>query len=558
MVGNPELEMDGLFIQHQDEYDFDEQMFVTYTNAAVDEAVDRLAAMTDATKKRLNDRVMTIHGFCFRTLDLDYGSDTVSWRDEQRFCNEHNLEYGNDDDDGDVMTGDLAEGNQLFQIYRWLQSNRYSIDDHDKFPGDWVGHRSLPDLLRQWEIFKHGNDLVGWGDMIDKVVQMNIRHLKKGNVGNPDLDDPREYLLSCHADDDFNGKSVRGSEGFADTKVLYVDECQDLTRLQWDWYLTQKLAADEVYLGGDDDQAIFQWSGADPEQLLNEDGETTVLDTTYRLPRAVWAACESCIEQVEHRQEKDITPRDEEGEFITLSRPVPSQLINHIAESDDVLVLFRARYHIDEFRDQLHDFGIPYDNMSTFQTWKQYVTRMRDALKEVIEGVEISKASAKRIYEACDPMMVAKGSPGLSKYTIQDDMERSEFFELFDWNGDRPIAFVNWYVRNIVEHTDELNWYQGEAIKGNLKSTYRDRTPDQVRVGTIHSAKGKEADTVILGTDSTRTIVENMDAPVGEVDDAERRVLYVGMSRAKRKLVMAEGAVSDQCALRIKALVNPE
>jgi len=48
-------------------------------------------------------------------------------------------------------------------------------------------------------------------------------------------------------------------------KVLMVDESQDLTPLQWD--LVIKLAGNsrKVYLAGDDDQAIYEWNGADAD-----------------------------------------------------------------------------------------------------------------------------------------------------------------------------------------------------------------------------------------------------------------------------------------------------
>ena len=45
-------------------------------------------------------------------------------------------------------------------------------------------------------------------------------------------------------------------------KTLIVDEAQDLTPLQWK--LIYKLAkhSDKIFLAGDDDQAIYEWNGA--------------------------------------------------------------------------------------------------------------------------------------------------------------------------------------------------------------------------------------------------------------------------------------------------------
>jgi superfamily I DNA/RNA helicase len=52
----------------------------------------------------------------------------------------------------------------------------------------------------------------------------------------------------------------------------------------------------------------------------------------------------------------------------------------------------------------------------------------------------------------------------------------------------------------------------------------------RIRVSTIHRAKGGEADNVAILMDSTKACVESED------QDAERRVWYVGMTRAKKEL----------------------
>ena len=46
-------------------------------------------------------------------------------------------------------------------------------------------------------------------------------------------------------------------------KVLMVDEAQDLTPLQWDMVVKMSEGVERVYIAGDDDQAIYEWNGAD-------------------------------------------------------------------------------------------------------------------------------------------------------------------------------------------------------------------------------------------------------------------------------------------------------
>jgi DNA helicase-2/ATP-dependent DNA helicase PcrA len=109
------------------------------------------------------------------------------------------------------------------------------------------------------------------------------------------------------------------------------------------------------------------------------------------------------------------------------------------------------------------------------------------------------------------------------------------------------------------------------------RDEYRDMDRDRVRVGTIHSAKGREADHVYVATDLTEKVVEQMAAsvpdptdvpgcekftrttdPVPRLTDNERRVFYVGMSRARERLVLLENLVDGAPTLPIDVLMHNE
>jgi len=70
-------------------------------------------------------------------------------------------------------------------------------------------------------------------------------------------------------------------------KVLMVDEAQDLTPLQWDLVVKLAKAVDRVYIAGDDDQAIYEWNGADVELFQNFPGRSLVLKKSVRLNRNI-------------------------------------------------------------------------------------------------------------------------------------------------------------------------------------------------------------------------------------------------------------------------------
>jgi DNA helicase-2/ATP-dependent DNA helicase PcrA len=118
--------------------------------------------------------------------------------------------------------------------------------------------------------------------------------------------------------------------------------------------------------------------------------------------------------------------------------------------------------------------------------------------------------------------------------------------------------------------------FQERTVDAYFTGDYRGMDPSRVRLGTIHSAKGREADHVFVATDLTEKVVEQMAAtvdqkgidipdvdeftkhtsPVPMLTDNERRVFYVGMSRARERLVLLENLVDGAPTLPIDVLLE--
>jgi DNA helicase-2/ATP-dependent DNA helicase PcrA len=571
VVGNPELELDGLFLEHSDQYPLEEQMLVSYTNAGVDEATDRLYRMTDYYKYEIEERVTTIHSRSYQLLGLEQGN-IVLYRNKNGFCKRFGLEFGHDDDDDDIMAGDLDEGNALFRMYSWLQSNCLPISEWEQCPLEWEWEENPETLMNEWEAYKREQELVGFGDMIEKVVDWGEKMLLEQGYGplfpDDDLTTP-ELFKQARSDPMLDKEALRGTGPFVDTQVLYVDEVQDLTPLQWRWYLLQKLVSDKVFIGGDDDQAIYGWAGADPDFMLGEEGEFEVLETTYRIPREIWDVCDGVIQQVDTRQEKIIEPDGEGGEFLAYRNPTSRELMKHL-EDGEWLILFRARYQINEFSQDLHDMGIPFRNMSTFDNWTQNLVKLRDALANLRNGGDTIKGRhIETIMDYATDDMI-KGQNDFNPHdlamgnfsSIDADKVRKNLRVKQDGRS-VPMNVRN-YLQTLKDE-GEINYYEKEALKGNIMMDHTDMSPERIRIGTIHSAKGKEAENVLLATDSTQTIIENMDDELdmrgsgqhgNPITDEERRVHYVGMTRASEKLILAEGVTDADYTISIESLLD--
>jgi len=125
--------------------------------------------------------------------------------------------------------------------YVSLEEQWHSVDDA-------VGWFELERYARGLKLFKEDKLLVDYTDMLHKFIH-------EGTI--PKLD------------------------------VMFVDEAQDLSPIQW--AVVRKLAdnAKRIYVAGDDDQAIYKWAGADVEYLISNSKNALVLKQSYRIPASV-------------------------------------------------------------------------------------------------------------------------------------------------------------------------------------------------------------------------------------------------------------------------------
>ena len=91
--------------------------------------------------------------------------------------------------------------------------------------------------------------------------------------------------------------------------VVFIDEAQDLSPIQWKMYDIIKKNTKIMILAGDDDQAIYGWAGADVKRFQDEPAKEKILPKSYRVPIRVQKVADSIISQIETRINKVWNPR---------------------------------------------------------------------------------------------------------------------------------------------------------------------------------------------------------------------------------------------------------
>ena len=114
---------------------------------------------------------------------------------------------------------------------------------------------------------------------------------------------------------DFNDMILNFIKSDASPKfdVVFIDEAQDLSSLQWSIAKSIWDKTEDNYIAGDDDQAIFRWAGADVDSFITQTGKLLPLIQSRRIPKKVHDIAIKIIERVSNRIPKNWLPRTVEG-----------------------------------------------------------------------------------------------------------------------------------------------------------------------------------------------------------------------------------------------------
>jgi ATP-dependent exoDNAse (exonuclease V) beta subunit len=87
--------------------------------------------------------------------------------------------------------------------------------------------------------------------------------------------------------------------------VVFLDEAQDLSPLQWEMFFYIETKCARSYIAGDDDQTIYTFQGADPNIFINLKGILDPQKQSQRVPRRIHRLAESIFPHMYNRLKKN-------------------------------------------------------------------------------------------------------------------------------------------------------------------------------------------------------------------------------------------------------------
>ncbi|ARB06131.1 DNA helicase [Dinoroseobacter phage vB_DshS-R5C] len=301
--------------------------------------------------------------------------------------------------------------------------------------------------------------------------------------------------------------------------LLIVDEAQDLSRLQWRMVERMIEHSKDVYFAGDDDQAIYEWAGADVPYFLTLDADREVLPVSYRLKRNIFDACQKMIAHCDHRYEKGWQPHADGGE------------VDHVASLHDLdfsegtwFLLARTNTLVQAFTKHMRDQGWAY-------------------ISPTVEGMKPSTSApavqAVLVFENLKRGRTFKADQVQNMWKHVRPKLRPEAMPAFQLDQDYGIDDVA-----ATGLSFDMNWMEALAMSSPMQAYIRAMRArgeslikkPRITVSTFHGVKGGEADNVVIWQKLTSRTYQRWI----EHDDQEVRAMFTAMSRAKERLIFLD------------------
>ncbi|WNL48523.1 ATP-dependent helicase (plasmid) [Dyella sp. BiH032] len=405
-----------------------------------------------------------------------------------------------------------------------------------------------------------------------------------------------EELLEQTGSSDFADLLLKAVRGMRDgtvapfrTPFMLVDEFQDTDKVQLAWIAEHvNLLGTKVTVVGDDDQSIYEWRHAmgfvgfeDFRRLT--DAPHVSLDTTYRCAREIMEPASLLIAHNEERVVKSLTTAnttrgstavkpcaDKEEEWLAIATAIASS-----GSPGDWAVLARTNAQL-EALEQYIAGRVPTIRSGGTKFWELrgpsvylaicggLTTGNMADLDQVLVRAGVGESQLEALHEECQsrqPGAVHRFIHGAKKGSTKEPIERLRIL-MRQWSGMIAGTEINLALHGIANY-----------IKTNIKLYDKERRADEVakdesrldscaaalsrlrgpliqrvravlqeereeggaaRLLTFHSSKGLEFPNVwIMGCEEG--VIPSTNSPIEE----ERRLFYVGMTRAKLNLTIS-------------------
>ena len=534
----------------------EEILVVTFTRFAAAEMKSRLCLVMG--KRDLPVTVGTFHGIYYGILKWAYRmnqenilSETEKYQILRGVINKERMEIFDEEDFIQDIAAEIGK----------VKNNRIPLEE-------FVSEKCSADAFRN----------------IYRNYELHRKELKK-----IDFDD---MLVLCY--ELFRSRPDVLAQWQKKFRYVLIDEFQDINRIQYDVIRMLAQPENNLFVVGDDDQAIYGFRGADSELMLGfgkdfPDAKQILLGMNYRSTANIVQNSLKLIENNVERYSKKLEANREGGSCLHIQEVKdPVEEAEYVLEEiqkckengikeEEIAILFRVHtdaravveamverkipFQMKEHLPNIYEHFIAKDIMAYFrlatgkrrrQDFLQVMNRPKRYLgRDSVSGSQVSFEDMRKFYCDKDWMidridqfewdvkMLMKMAPYAAIQYIRKRIGYDDFLKEYAFTHQINRSDLNEVLAEIEEAAKAFSsveeWFAHveeytETLK--VKEKERNRPRPGVRLMTIHASKGLEFKQVFLIAANEGRIPYQKAKTDKEIEE-ERRLFYVAMTRAK-------------------------
>ncbi|MBI2008618.1 UvrD-helicase domain-containing protein [Candidatus Amesbacteria bacterium] len=340
-------------------------------------------------------------------------------------------------------------------------------------------------------------------------------------------------------------------------RYILVDEYQDTNKAQYEITKTLAKKYQNLTVVGDAAQSIYRWRGADYRNMLalkSDFPDLTImnLEQNYRSTQTILDAANKVISKNKNHPVLNLWTEKNGGEKIMIYE-TESELeeatfivtsVQRLASSySDYAVLYRTNAQSRVLEEAFLHAGIPYSLFGGVRFYE------RKEIKDVLAYLrlvlnpndEIARKRAEKIGKTkLQRFKVAEVQSSNNTLEVLDEvLKATQYLEQFDEMNEEDAARLENIkeLRSVAQEFPELPEFL-EQIALTEKESRRSRSAEAVTLMTLHAAKGLEFKTVFMVGMEEGLFPHSRSLMDSEQMEEERRLAYVGMTRAMDKLYL--------------------
>ena len=534
----------------------EEILVVTFTRFAAAEMKSRLCLVMG--KRDLPVTVGTFHGIYYGILKWAYRmnqenilSETEKYQILRGVINKERMEIFDEEDFIQDIAAEIGK----------VKNNRIPLEE-------FVSEKCSADAFRN----------------IYRNYEQHRKELKK-----IDFDD---MLVLCY--ELFQSRPDVLAQWQKKFRYVLIDEFQDINRIQYDVIRMLAQPENNLFVVGDDDQAIYGFRGADSELMLGfgkdfPNAKQILLGMNYRSTANIVQNSLKLIENNVERYSKKLEANREGGSCLHIQEVKdPVEEAEYVLEEiqkckengikeEEIAILFRVHtdaravveamverkipFQMKEHLPNIYEHFIAKDIMAYFrlatgkrrrQDFLQVMNRPKRYLgRDSVSGSQVSFEDMRKFYCDKDWMidridqfewdvkMLMKMAPYAAIQYIRKRIGYDDFLKEYAFTHQINRSDLNEVLAEIEEAAKAFSsveeWFAHveeytETLK--VKEKERNRPRPGVRLMTIHASKGLEFKQVFLIAANEGRIPYQKAKTDKEIEE-ERRLFYVAMTRAK-------------------------